>query len=351
MTRFVLGGDHLGPYPWRGLPAALAMERATDLVHDCVSAGYEKIHLDASMSCADDPGGNGAPLDEDTAMARTVELCRTAEQARANGSFAAPVYVIGTEVPTPGGERAGDAGPVTTPGDALDCSLGLARSAFAAAGLEEAWERVVAVVAQPGVEFGDGAVLPYAPAGAESLVAAVGGRWPLVLEAHSTDYQTPSALAELVRDGFAILKVGPWLTFAAREALFALEAIEREWLGRRAGVQLSRLRETLEQSMLTDRRHWAGYYDEGDAALRTKLAFSFSDRCRYYWSHPGLVDAVARLLRNLGDDTIPLELLSQYLPREYSQLRAGRLGPRPDELVHAHVAGVLDVYGDACGDD
>ncbi len=227
----------------------------------------------------------------------------------------------------------------------------LARAAFAAAGLEEAWERVVAVVAQPGVEFGDGAVVPYAPAGAEGLVAAVRGRWPLVLEAHSTDYQTPSALAELVRDGFAILKVGPWLTFAAREALFALEAIEREWLGRRAGVQLSRLRETLEQSMLTDRRHWAGYYDEGDAALRTKLAFSFSDRCRYYWSHPELVDAVARLLRNLGEDTIPLELLSQYLPREYAQLRAGRLGPRPDELVRAHVAGVLDVYGDACGDD
>ena len=29
-------------------------------------------------------------------------------------------------------------------------------------------------------------------------------------------FQTPAALARLVDDGFAILKVGPWLTFAFR---------------------------------------------------------------------------------------------------------------------------------------
>ena len=264
------------------------MARAATLVRDCVLAGYEKVHLDASMSCADDPGGSGAALDEKTATARTVELCLAAEEASAQAGRAAPVYVIGTEVPAPGGERAGDAGPRVTSGDAVTRTLESARDAFVAAGLGDAWERVVAVVAQPGVEFGDDAVVAYDPVAAAGLTAGVRGAWPVVFEAHSTDYQRPDALAGLVRDGFAILKVGPWLTFALREALFALEAIERELLGRRPGVALSGLREKLESAMLAEPRHWAAYYDRDDERLRTRLAFSYSDRCRYYWAQPAV---------------------------------------------------------------
>ena len=141
------------------------MARATRLVRDCVLAGYEKLHLDASMSCADDPGGAGALLAEETATARTVELCRAAEEAaRSRDGSAGAVYVIGTEVPAPGGERAGDAGPRVTRGDAVARMLQATGGAFAAAGLDAAWERVVAVVAQPGVEFGDHAVCAYDPA-------------------------------------------------------------------------------------------------------------------------------------------------------------------------------------------
>jgi D-tagatose-1,6-bisphosphate aldolase subunit GatZ/KbaZ len=349
--RLVLGGDHLGPYPWRDLPAATAMERATALVRDCVSAGYEKIHLDASMSCADDPGGSGAPLDEETATARTVELCRAAEEAAGScDRSSGPVYVIGTEVPAPGGERAGDAGPRVTRGDAVARMLQATGAAFAAAGLDAAWERVVAVVAQPGVEFGDHSVSAYDPAAAAGLAAALRGTWRLVFEAHSTDYQSPDALAVLVRDGFAILKVGPWLTFALREALFALEAIEREVLGRRPGTRLSGLRETLENTMLADPRHWAAYYDRDAEDLRTRLVYSYSDRCRYYWAQPAPSGAVSSLLRNLAGGDIPLELLSQHLPREYALVRAGEISADPAALVRAHVAGVLDDYGAACGD-
>ena len=349
--QLVLGGDHLGPFPWRDLPAADAMAHADTLVRDCVLAGYEKVHLDASMSCADDPGGSGAALDEKTATARTVELCLAAEEARAQAGRAAPVYVIGTEVPAPGGERAGDAGPQVTSGDAVTRTLESARDAFVAAGLGDAWERVVAVVAQPGVEFGDDAVVAYDPVAAAGLTAGVRGTWPVVLEAHSTDYQRPGALAGLVRDGFAILKVGPWLTFALREALFALEAVERELLGRRPGVALSGLRENLESAMLAEPRHWAAYYDPGDEHLRTRLAFSYSDRCRYYWAQPAVAAAVASLLRNLAGADIPLELLGQHLPREYAAVRAGLLAPEPAALIRAHITGVLDLYGDACGDE
>jgi len=344
----LLGGDHLGPYPWRDGPAAAAMDHATTLVSACVAAGYLKIHLDASMGCADDPGGPGAGLDEETAISRTVALCRAAEETAAKHR-ASPVYVIGTEVPAPGGERAGDAGPAVTPGAAVVRTLELARSAFAAAGLDDAWSRVVAVVAQPGVEFGDGFVHSYDPAAAAELVASVRGAWPVVFEAHSTDYQTPAALRGLVADGFAILKVGPWLTFALREALFALEAVERDLLGGRDDVALSRLRETLVAEMLADPRHWSAYYRPDDETLAARLVYSYSDRCRYYWARREPSAAVARLFTNLEGVHIPLELLSQHLPTEYEKVRAGDLAPAHAELVRVHVAAVLDAYAAACG--
>jgi len=56
----MLGGDHLGPFPWRNQGASIAMKKAYELVRACVLAGYQKIHLDASMPCADDPKN---PLD------------------------------------------------------------------------------------------------------------------------------------------------------------------------------------------------------------------------------------------------------------------------------------------------
>ena len=349
--QLVLGGDHLGPYPWRGLPAAEAMARAAGLVRACVLAGYGKLHLDASMSCADDPGGPDSPLDDEVATARTVDLCRAAEAARGDRApgASAPVYVIGTEVPVPGGEKAGGAGPRITSPAALRRTLDLARAAFAGEGLDDAWERVVAVVAQPGVEFGDDSVTDYQPDAADGLVEALRHEGALVFEAHSTDYQRPEALARMVRDGFAILKVGPQLTFALREAVFALESIEKDWLGDRAGVDLSSLRAALEQAMLADPADWAPYYRGAAADLRRRRAFSYSDRCRYYWGRPGVHAARDRLLRNLATGEIPATLISQYLPQEYAAVRAGTLAPEPHALVEAHVTRVLEVYRAACG--
>jgi D-tagatose-1,6-bisphosphate aldolase subunit GatZ/KbaZ len=349
----ILGGDHLGTYPWRALPAPAAMAAARELVGDCVLAGYAKLHLDASMACADDPGGGG-PLDDETATARAVDLCGAAERAYATlpAGAPAPVYVIGTEVPAPGGEVAGEAGPRVTPVAAVERTLTLARDGFVAAGLEDAWERVVAVVVQPGVEFGDESVADFDPAAAEGLSDYLRREWPLVYEAHSTDYQTPGALTRLVDARFAILKVGPWLTFAFREAVFALECIEREWLGDRRGVELSGLRATLDDAMVADPAHWAPYYRGDAGALRLKRAFSYSDRCRYYWPQSAVLAALERLLGNLTDgraEHIPATLLSQYLPAQYEAVRAGELAAEPAALIRDKIGCVLAHYDAACG--
>src|SRR5262249_3190116 len=157
----------------------------------------------------------------------------------------APVYVIGTEVPAPGGSGAEEAGLRPTSPEDVDRTLDISRAAFERAGLSDAWERVIAVVVQPGVEFGDFAVHPYDRTQARSLSKAIAARAPWMYEAHSTDYQRPGALCHLVEDRFAILKVGPWLTFACREALFALEDVARDLHAVDSSSPVIRLRETL----------------------------------------------------------------------------------------------------------
>jgi D-tagatose-1,6-bisphosphate aldolase subunit GatZ/KbaZ len=342
----LLGADHLGPFAWRSEPSATAMAKACDLARLCVHAGYQKIHLDTSMPCADD----GNILDEKTVAERTAILCRAAEEAceeMPTGS-PRPLYVIGTEVPAPGGEVAEGECPPPTKVEDVHRTLDVFHSAFRAHGLSAAWENVVGLVVQPAVEFGDTRVFDYDRQKVHALSARLPASPALVYEAHSTDYQAPAALAEMVEDHFAILKVGPWLTFAYREAIFALSNIEREILGHKREIKLSQVREALELEMLGNPVYWRSYYRGDDDELRLSRAFSFSDRCRYYWPQPSVQKEVDRLLHNLDLFSCPLTLLSQYLPIEYEAIRQGALQNHPAALIGHHIRRVLRIYGAAC---
>jgi D-tagatose-1,6-bisphosphate aldolase subunit GatZ/KbaZ len=205
-ARIVLGGDHLGPNPWTQLPAAAAMDKAEAMVDAYVAAGFRKIHLDCSMSCAGDP----VPLPEAEIVRRAVRLARAAESAFARSSKDGaggepPVYVIGTEVPVPGGATESIEGLVVTSPRAALATLEAHRQAFLLAGLEGAWSRVIASVVQPGVEFDHHNVIDYGPQKARELSHAITAVPNIVYEAHSTDYQTRDALRALVQDHFAIL--------------------------------------------------------------------------------------------------------------------------------------------------
>ena len=345
----VFGGDHLGPYVWASEPAASAMAKAEELVRACVLAGYSKIHLDASMELGDD--SRNSPPPDGVISQRATALCKVAEQAYATlpAGSPAPLYVIGTEVPVPGGELEGAHAPETTKVEDLQRTLELMRQCFADHGLDAAWERVIAVVVQPGVEFGDAVVFDYEPAKTRALSQFLERSWHGVFEAHSTDYQTRGALSQMVRDHFAILKVGPWLTFALREAVFALASVEEEWLGDRKGVRTSRVRETLEQAMLADPRYWKKYYCGNDAELRFARKYSLSDRVRYYWPDPGVEEALQRLLRNLSADPAPLSLLSQYSPNQAAAIRTGAIANDPGSLIRHKIQEVIRGYAKACG--
>lgn len=343
--RLIIGGDHLGPHPWQVEPAEQAMQKAFEMVRDYVRAGFRKIHLDASMKLGgDDPD---RPLPVEVSAARAAAMCAVAEQ-HADPAHP-PVYVVGTEVPIPGGELAGDEGlSVTRVADARQ-TIEATHAAFEKAGLEEAWNRVIALVVQPGVEFGDDTIHEYNPAAAAELSRFIEGHPTLVYEAHSTDYQTPEALRALVRDHFAILKVGPGLTYAYREAVFALAMMEDEWFSWQPGVERSRLRERLEQAMLSDPSNWERYYAGSPAERGFARKYSFSDRSRYYWPVPDVQAAVERLIANFEQSPPPLSLLSQYLPVQYRRVRAGRLENHPRALIEDRIMDVAADYSYACG--
>jgi D-tagatose-1,6-bisphosphate aldolase subunit GatZ/KbaZ len=353
--RIVFGGDHLGPHVWRKEEPASAMKKASELVRACVLAGYSKIHLDASMRLAGDPGDTSEPLADEIISNRAADLCRAAEEAyqQLPPGSPAPLYVIGTEVPIPGGELLDAHAPETTrPGDVAR-TIQLAQQAFEERGLQAAWERVIALVVQPGVEFGDATVFPYRPERARALSRFLDEhrqdtRWQGIYEAHSTDYQTPTALRQMVRDHFAILKVGPWLTFAFREAVFALAAVEEEWLGDRKGITVSRVRESLEAAMLANPEYWKNYYRGDEATMQLARKYSFSDRSRYYWTQPEVAAALQQLLANLTAHPAPVSMLSQYLPDQGEALRAGAIANDPIALIHSKILHVIDHYARAC---
>jgi D-tagatose-bisphosphate aldolase class II non-catalytic subunit len=326
--RLILGGDHLGPNPWRGLSAREAMRRASDLVCAYVEAGFVKIHLDASMRCADDPA-----LSEATIAERAAELCAAAEDAAPGADL---VYVIGTEVPIPGGETEALHGLAVTPGDNVRRTIDLHRDAFAARGVQDAMRRVIAVVVQPGVDFGNNDVVQFDRTKAGGLVAALTGFPEIVLEAHSTDFQSLRSLSDLVDCRFGLLKVGPELTFAFREALFAMAATEAGL----EGIGDSAIVKSLERAMDRNPGNWRSYVPSGPNERLERL-FGLSDRVRYYWPDRDVAKAAAELKARIDLAEISPGIVSQFADR----LDASTEGrPLSERIVRSRVGAVVDRY-------
>ena len=337
--RVVLGGDHLGPNCWQSMEAPAALAKAAVMVAEYVTAGFRKIHLDCSMACAGDPRALGDELIAE----RTATLCAITEAAWHASGGEPPVYIIGSEVPVPGGAHEPLSELAVTTPEAAHATIEAHRSAFVRHGLEGAWQRVIGLVVQPGVEFDHHQVIDYDSAKAAALSRSIVSVPGMVFEAHSTDYQTPAALKALVEDHFAILKVGPGLTFALRESLWALSDIAMEL----DIMPEASLKDTMFEVMMRDPKYWKSYYPDADRR-QFDLQFSLSDRIRYYWSTPEAARACTQLLEGLAAVKVPLTLISQYLPRQYAAIRGGRLANDPRELLLDGVAQVLRHYADAC---
>lgn len=344
LDRVILGGDHLGPYPWRNESSDNALQRAEELVHHYVSAGFRKIHLDASMPCIDDD----QILNKELSAKRAVNLCKIAESTLSEEDDL-PLYVIGTEVPSPGGQSGNnEIGHITTYHDASE-TIDIFKSRFIHEDLASAWDRVIALVVQPGVDFSDSEIREFDHLKVIDLKRFIECHSGKVFEAHSTDYQSKFKLRQMVEDKFSILKVGPALTYAFREAVFGLAMIEEELLHRNCDFRLSNIIQTISLEMDRKPDQWKSYATLSNFDIELSKLYGFSDRVRYFWNTPEVIKSLSRLFHNLENLSIPLSLLSQFLPLQYYKVRDYKLKNTPRDLIKDHIIDSIDNYSFACG--
>jgi D-tagatose-1,6-bisphosphate aldolase subunit GatZ/KbaZ len=271
------------------------------------------------------------------------------ESSRAGGetSGSPPLYLIGADVPPRGAGPAHQGTGAITDAQEFEQILTACSRAFAEAGLEDAWKRVVGAAVQSGLGYGDHEVFEYDRNRAADLFTAAKQHTDLILEATASDYQRPEHLRQLVEDGVSVLKVGPALTFAMRECLFALECMEKEIFGWTYKARLSQLGTFLDKAMRDNPVHWQSDFNGSPQDLYLALKYSRLDHTRHYWRVPMVADAVDFLIKNLKQVKIPLTLISQYLPRQYAEIREGRLKADPEEMIQASIRMVLKDYSAA----
>lgn len=351
-NRVFLGGDHLGPLTWSNLPEDEAMKNATELIKQYVMAGFTKIHVDTSMKVLDDD--KDIRLSDEVIARRGAYLVKVADESykellKTNKDAVKPVYIVGSEVPIPGGQTSGTGEMQITTTSDLDNTINSFKNAFSKENIDHLWEDVIGIVVQPGVEEKDAGCTEYDRSKATHLKQAIKKYDTLVYEGHSTDYQTKHKLKEMVEDHIAILKVGPGLTFAAREALYALSKIEDELFDK---DQTSNFIEILDQNMLANPSRWASYYKGTNKEIKLKRQFSFSDRCRYYLPTLEVQTSIDRLINNLNSiDEIPLNLLSQYMPIQYTKVREGVIANNAESLIIDRITNTIDEYCYATNQD
>lgn len=328
----ILAGDHLGPLTWQNLPESEAMEKSIELVYQYARAGFTKIHLDTSMKVADDAEGL---LSTEVIARRGAVLYKAAikgyEELKAEKPEAIrPVFVIGSEVPIPGGAQEAEDSLAVTSVAAFKDTVATYKRVWEEEGVGEGMNDVIAVVVQPGVEFGDDQVFLYDHDAAAELCAALKEFPEVCFEGHSTDYQSRECLKAMVEDGIAILKVGPALTYGLREALFSMSLMENELVPEE---ERSNFIDVLEKVMLENPGNWQKHYHGDVKQLHLARKYSFSDRARYYIGQPEVVEAMNKLFANLNAHKIPLNMLHQYMPLTYAKVRDGELPLDAKELA------------------
>ncbi len=350
--KIILGADHFGPLAWADKTENEAMKNAKELVRLAVLSGYTKIHLDTSMLLGSDDASK--KLSDETIAKRGVELYKVCEDAfderceKCPNSLH-PVYVIGSEVPIPGGEyNEENTLKVTSPQDFKN-TVDTYDAMFKKYGFEDAWDNIIAVVVQPGVEFSNEDIHDYNRNDSKELCEKLKEYPNLVFEGHSTDFQFQEKLKEMVEDGVAILKVGPALTFALREGLFSLSLMEKELIENES--ERANFIELLDEVMLANPKDWKKYYQGNELEKELQRKYSFSDRSRYYMANEEINIRIEQLFKNINSFDVPLGMIKQYFPNSYLKIRKSKIRKKSENLVKSNIKDVTDNYKYAMKND
>lgn len=101
--------------------------------------------------------------------------------------------------------------------------------------------------------------------------------------------------------------------------------------------------------MANNPQHWEKYYSANPQVCSFQRKYNFLDRCRYYWSYPAVGNSLNKLINNLSGISIPLSLISQYLPGQFVKVKESIIKDHPQSLILGKITDVLNSYLYACG--
>ena len=96
--------------------------------------------------------------------------------------------------------------------------------------------------------------------------------------------------------------------------------------------------------MLENPSNWQKHYRGSDEEMRLARKYSYSDRCRYYFSLPEIKASISKLFSNIDSVEVPAGMLRQYMPVQYRKVRDGLLEMKASSLAKDCVVEIAEDY-------
>ena len=327
--KLFLGGDHLGPLPWKKQNKAAAIKKSISLINDFLKQNFCKIHIDTSIKCKNDKY-----INSDIIFYRTNQILNNESiKKKIRNKF----LVIGTEVPLSG---SGDSKKIIkTNIKQIKAEVLKFRKILKKLKLKN---NLFGLVIEPGMKYMHSSIKKPNFTNF-SKKKHISKKNNFVYEAHSTDYQSKTILKQLVKNNFKFLKVGPELTYNYSRALFFMENVEIKFFK----IKNSNFKKTIFSTMLKNKKYWDGYYEKKKFKLflNSKL-----DRMRYYFNTKSVANSIEVLKKNINllDKKIILSLMSQNEKKEFLFFDKKKLS-NFDAIKLIFISQSLKKYFGACG--
>ncbi len=276
--KLFLGGDHLGPLPWKKKNKTIAIKNSISLINDYLKQNFCKIHVDTSIKCRDDKY-----IDSDIIFERTSDILNNPSiKKKIKDKF----LIVGTEVPLSG--SGDDKKIVKTNKKQIETEVFKFKQILDKLSLKN---KSFGLVIEPGMKYMHFSITK--PNFSDfSNKKNISKKNKFVYEAHSTDYQPEKILKQLVKNNFKFLKVGPELTYNYSKSLFFMENVEKK-----NKLKSSKIKKVIFSSMLKNPKYWKSYYETKNPKL---LLNSKLDRMRYYFDTKPVINSIKNLKKNIN---------------------------------------------------
>ena len=326
----IIGGDHLGPLPWKNVNKKSAMKNAKILVKKCLNAKYKKIHIDTAIVCRDEKN-----IDRNIIVNRCEEILKSLTKNDLKNVF----IVVGTEVPFAGG---GDhLKPVITKLESIKKEYLLYSKIFKQKKILK--KKPFALVIDPGIGFNNLAITTTNLFGFRKK-NSFSKKNNFYFEAHSSDYQSRTDLKRLVENNFKFLKVGPELTYIYSKSIFKMQSIEKLIYTKK----LSDIDSVLLSEMNINKKYWKSYYKGPKKKIDFLLFNSYLDRSRYYWNKKKVINSKKILFKNINKLNENLFLRSFNLTKRKLKIKKLLKLSNTDFITYLFLEKVFAKYYSAC---